>query len=202
ASPDLEKWAQDTGDQMSVAFGGQPRRSTYLVNYAFDIAIGLIVFLVTLWIVTNSGSWGWRSGNANKNGIMRIMRFLGFGSEGIRDWYEACYRIAFFGVPLILALVVVSRPFRFGIAVAGVLLAHLYFSERDVNLLYAGRSYFGVLRVLNDDDVANGHVEEDVVPVGREGARVANFHYLMHGTTYHGRNYYEPPELSRLATTY
>src|SRR5262245_3642282 len=65
ASPDLEKWAQDTGDQMSVAFGGQPRRSTYLVNYAFDIAIGLIVFLVTLWIVTNSGSWGWRSGNAN-----------------------------------------------------------------------------------------------------------------------------------------
>ena len=28
------------------------------------------------------------------------------------------------------------------------------------------------------------------------------YHYLMHGTTHHGKNYFDPPSLSRLATTY
>jgi hypothetical protein len=199
----LQKWAEDTGDQMSVAFGGQPRRSPYLVNYAFDILIGLVVLGLAVWMATSANtSWGWQSNNPNKNSLMRFMKFIGFSTAGVGEWYDFMYRVAFFGLPLIFALLVVARPWRFGIALAGVLLAHLYFASSDRTLLYAGRSYFGVLRVLKDEELANGNVEEKFVEPGADGARLAQFRYLMHGTTYHGRNYYEPPALSRLATTY
>ena len=36
----------------------------------------------------------------------------------------------------------------------------------------------------------------------REREDLPKYHFLMHGTTHHGQNYYEPEKLSRLATTY
>jgi len=208
ASPDLEKWVQDTGDQMAVAFGGQPRRSTYLLNYVFDIILGLLVLALAFWLANNAAAWGWRSNTPAKNGIMRFLKFIGFGQEGVLEWHNAAYNAAVFGIPMICAFLLASRPWRFGFAVAGILLANLYFLDRDANLLYAGRSYFGVLRVLNDEDVANGNVEANEKNFDKKDLDdprqplTAKFHYLMHGTTYHGRNYYEPPTISRLATTY
>lgn len=210
SSPDLEKWVQDTGDQLSVSFGGKPTRSTYVLNVAFDILLALLVMALAWWLSSNATAWGWRSGNPNKNGIMKFLKFIGFsdvpdpqtGVSGVERWYQSAFNAAVFGIPMIIAFFMASRPWRFGLAVAGILLANQYFVERDRNLLVADRSYFGVLRVLNDVDDARTYVEEDDVPAGPEGERVTQFHYLMHGTTYHGRNYYDPPALSRLATTY
>lgn len=198
AAPDLEKWAQDTGDQLSVAFGGKPRRSTYLINYAFDIVIALIVFGIAYWIASNANAWGWRSNSPTRNGILKFLKFMGLGPS----WYDFAFGAAVYGIPLFISFLLFNRPWRFGLAIAGVLFANQYLMERDSRLVYAGRSYFGVLRVLSDDDVANGHVEEDMVAPQKDGAKIALYHYLMHGTTYHGRNYYEPASLSRLATTY
>ncbi|MCI0681784.1 MAG: hypothetical protein L0Y71_06745 [Gemmataceae bacterium] len=203
SAPDLERWAQDKGDEMAVAFGGQPRRSTYLINYFFDIVLALVVLGIAWWLRERTTAWNWHPNYpAERNGIVKILKFLGFSTATAAEWREVAYGAFVFGPVLIMAFFMAVRPLRFGLAIAAILLANLYFVEDRRDTVYAGRSYFGVLRVNRDEDFANGHVEEHFVPETQDGVRRARFHFLMHGTTYHGRNYYDPPELSRLATTY
>src|SRR5205814_1633380 len=86
-------------------------------------------------------------------------------------------------------------------------LAHLNISGREADSLYAGRSYFGVLRVYMDFDSGalladpdNDNPENKDRIVFDKG--VAPYTYLMHGTTYHGKNFHYPEGLRRLPTTY
>jgi len=89
-------------------------------------------------------------------------------------WWTSTTAVAFmFGLPLILAILVMARPLRFGLALGGIL-AVLSMNEASAEqhrLLSAERSYFGILRVMEEKD-----------GFGR-------YHYLMHGTTHHGLNY-------------
>jgi hypothetical protein len=72
------------------------------------------------------------------------------------------------------------------------------------NVLYRGRSYFGVLRVLAIGTGRNALAvtkQEAAVP-GIPAGTPKPYNYLMHGTTYHGLNYQSPQPLRRQATTY
>ncbi len=197
-SPDFEKRVQDSGDRMSVAFGRQPRHSPYLLNYTLDIVLALLITGLAFWISNSAAGWGWYSNNPAKNGLIKMLKFLGMSG----DWYQYAVPIARYFLPLLCCFFVASRPLRFGLAVGGVLLANLSWVEGGRETIHADRSYFGVLRVNVDAEYANGYVEQDFVEPREEGIRPTRFHYLMHGTTYHGRNYFDPPALSRLATTY
>jgi hypothetical protein len=110
--------------------------------------------------------------------IASINRFIGnTDSIGVMNLIQ-------FGVPMCFAFFFAWRPVRFGLAVGGMIMVFLVWAGgRDDHTLYRDRSYFGVLRVLE----------------GGEGRN--NFTYLMHGTTYHGRCYYDP-DIERVATTY
>jgi hypothetical protein len=80
-------------------------------------------------------------------------------------------------------LVLVLRPLRFGMAVGVVLLAgHLWFSLGG-NVIYADRSFFGVMRV-----------RETTYPyVDREGNQADGYkHILVHGSTNHGEQRFDP----------
>lgn len=204
SSPDLERWVQDKGDQMAVAFGGQPRRSTYLLNYALDIVLGLLVLGLAYWIRTSADSdtaWGWKN-ESGKNGLVKVLKFLGFSGRGIDSFYQPAYNAGVFGIPMLVAFFMASRPWRFGIAVAGILLANVYLIDRERNIDKAERSYFGVLRVQHRlDGYAPATVEGASLQI-RDRDDLPKYHFLMHGTTHHGQNYYEPEKLSRLATTY
>jgi hypothetical protein len=106
---------------------------------------------------------------------------------------------AIFGVPLICAAFYYGRPLRFGLGIAGIIILHGFLTAE--NNLYAGRSYFGILKVRmveGEDDPRN----EIDTP----------FTQLMHGSTHHGMNIFKPDnkadwgkpdkDFSRLATTY
>jgi len=110
-----------------------------------------------------------------------------------------------------------------GLAVAGLLIGHQYLAASDESRpIESRRTYFGLLRVMTGTERArdreeNDNFYEEPLPpelIDKEGKKYAPpypFTYLMHGTTYHGRNYTTDTsdplrknrkDLSRLATTY
>jgi hypothetical protein len=103
-----------------------------------------------------------------------------------------------FCIPLAVACFFLGRPLRFGLAVGAVLLVQGLAERRGEQEIYADRSYFGILRVIQG--------EADM------GGTRQSFTKLMHATTDHGMNFRRPanrkdwgnPEkdFSRLATTY
>ncbi len=99
---------------------------------------------------------------------------------------------------------------------AAVLLANATANprSREERVIYADRSYFGVLRVLQEGErITNKEIEElkvspeELKLIGKktsEGEIVyyAPYRSLLHGTTHHGLNFQLPKGLRRLATTY
>lgn len=75
-----------------------------------------------------------------------------------------------FGVPVVLCYLCAKRPIRFGLSVGVVVLAGMFWSSRDGDVLHRERSFFGVLRVES----------------------TASYRKLFHGTTLHGVQSREP----------
>jgi hypothetical protein len=104
-----------------------------------------------------------------------------------------------YGIPLLLALVFMFRPLRFGLAIAGILLANEAYtmSAEAGTVLFRTRTYFGSIMVRKGFERGSGNSKADLM-----------YKTLMHGTTDHGRCYYAPEDpdpandYSRLATTY
>lgn len=71
-----------------------------------------------------------------------------------------------FGLPVLLCFPFSRRPLRFGLGIAGVLLASMLYLGWQGQVLYARRSFFGLNRVSLG---SNGH-----------------YHLLIHGGTVHG----------------
>jgi SAM-dependent methyltransferase len=79
------------------------------------------------------------------------------------------------GLPIIIAFLSIDRPYRYGFALGGVLLAvKLMGLASGGSVLYAKRSFFGVHRIVES-------------PSG-------NFRSLIHGVTIHGRQSKKEPE--------
>jgi hypothetical protein len=110
-----------------------------------------------------------------------------------------------FAIPLAIACCFWGRPLRFGLAVGGVLLVYSL-AEQRTGQIFADRSYFGILRVVQ----------------GQKSGGHGPYTNLMHATTDHGMNFRMPGkpdkwdsmngpartdwlvdnDFSRLATTY
>jgi hypothetical protein len=170
-----------------------------------------------------SGSWGWLGSlDPKENSLAWLLSKLGMKpeSENFSEWLQRFYYIIVFGIPLIIGVFFASRPLRYGLAVAAVLLAHAVAnpSDREEQALFKGRTYFGVLRVYQEYGRINEFLTQDeikqmnVTAAELKGLRqrtiegqtyyYAPYRYLMHGTTHHGLNYQAPKGLRRLATTY
>jgi hypothetical protein len=182
--------------------------------YATDALLGVFIFALAAFLISY-GVDTLFTRQPEKNLLFRLQKSLGFSLEA---------RTVFFWsgmlIPLLFAVFFSSRPLRFGAAVGAVLLANLLFGLRrhDDRLLYAGRSYFGVLRVFHDKlgdrwgpltpqeiEVLKATPEQlKAINVGslERPVYIPDSTYLMHGTTHHGLNYQHPPGLRRLATTY
>lgn len=74
-----------------------------------------------------------------------------------------------FGVPLILVFLMVDIPWRFGLALACMVVGNIWIPDGHGQTLYAERNFYGVLRVTSD-------------PTGP-------FRRLVHGSTLHGRQF-------------
>jgi hypothetical protein len=160
----------------------------WLMGLTFDLLLVLLVTaLAWVFIANGEGGWGWKSfyNLQHPDGIKLTLKensmFYFFNKTLGKDlpdtvwWTERMAPLLMFGLPLLLAALMMSRPLRYGLTIAGVLLV-LNLHEANANkekVLAAERSYFGVLRVLRQN------------PKGDFGES----HYLMHGTTHHGLNY-------------
>ncbi len=202
-------------------------RSGQAFNLITDLVLGLFVLCLAYFLSHNAVSnWGWRKTDLDVNPLARFFDSLGFPKswamniETSQPHPGIGYVFLVFGIPLIFALCFLHRPWRFGLAVGGMLLANLYWSGRNPDLLKADRSYFGVLRVNQEFEyisvrqmiellqVKDISKSEEIMKLPRVKDDEGNiffktrYTYLMHGTTHHGLNYQEPKGLARLATTY
>jgi len=98
--------------------------------------------------------------------------------------YGITVEMAILGLGGLAALLLALRPLRFGMAVGVVLLAsHLWFSMGS-NVIYADRSFFGVMRIRREDNQPGGYK-----------------HILVHGSTNHGEQRFDP-EWRHMPITY
>jgi len=79
-----------------------------------------------------------------------------------------------FGLPAFICFSFARRPLRFGLGVTVMVFASMFYGGDQGQILYTGRSFFGVLRVYQD--------------------QAARYHTLTHGTTLHGMQSIVPGE--------
>jgi hypothetical protein len=225
--PSLQQWAREQSDQMSRSLGRTPDGSTYVLSYTLDIILGAFMVFLAWFMSFQSTAWGLYTPTS----AFKMLKFIGMRPEAADQYYLQAYYAVVYGIPLVMCGLYSSRPLRFGLAVTALLSMNFLVlgasDEHDV--LFQGRTYFGVLRVLTgparrprpDDLLIHYNNKDEPVPNDPEEFEhfakdpkdpkktqiVYKYTYLMHGTTYHGRNYvYRPEEdiadLRRLATTY
>ena len=219
--PGLRNSARDQSDQVSRSMGKEPEGGTYVLSYTLDILLGGFAMAFLVWFTHAESQWGFY----NLDRAYKTLKFLGFKDVYAEHYAGNAYYAFIYGIPLIVCGLYSSRPLRFGLAITVLLSMTFGWYNARENVIYQGRTYFGVLRVLEDTDrIAGLTADRQLVPLiapeefsafsekkgGGKDAKpqyVYRYTYLMHGTTYHGRNYiYNPDEdqvnLSRLATTY
>lgn len=92
----------------------------------------------------------------------------------------AFYRL---GLPLLLAIISVDRPIRFGLSLAAVLLVYAIIDGDTSEAVYQTRSYFGISRV-----------EKRKQFFSSAGVPSENYHRFLHGTTLQGMQCMDPDQ--------
>jgi uncharacterized membrane protein (UPF0136 family) len=97
-------------------------------------------------------------------------------------------RIFTYGVPVVMCYTFVERSLRFTLGVGAILLAGGFCGLFDDNVLYQERSFFGVLKVENEEV--------------RFGDEKYQFRRLIHGTTLHGMQFLDEDRREEPLTYY
>ncbi len=152
-----------------------PQLFSAVVEYPLMLVVA--AFVVTPLAVGRSRRWldwgGPLALGAGMAGLIVLVEWLGMAATppGL---------LICFGLPTFAAFFFSHRPVSFGLALALVLAASLFYGEKQ-NELVARRSFFGIHRVSFDP--------------------VTNRHQLAHGNTLHGQQSLTP-ELSRIPQAY
>jgi hypothetical protein len=209
-------------------FGEMPADTVKSLNLVLDFVLaGALLFVAWLLVSKGRGEGGW-SNLANplqyptdhleynmRNPLFRFAhKTLGFSATGAYDAAEFLWKALVYWIPLILAVLTYKRPTRLALCFGAVLLANAMFESGDqetpsqtTKTLVRDRSYFGILRVIQDTRYGGAKDKEGE----SQRIKVSEDTYLMHGTTHHGLNYiyYRAPDgvdktltMNRLATTY
>jgi hypothetical protein len=234
----LQKMGEDLAQGSPPAEGAEPARPRarrtvtnpyYLLSYGLDVFLPLVLGIFVYWIISSASSdrWGWTViyrrldmpelvvRNVKENSLFAFWyQTVGVGNgPAAAFWTRNSSQVLMYWLPLAFCLLYSHRPLRFGLGVAAFLLAtNLVETSGEERVLFRGRTYFGILRVLKEDRPGAGGsplvseseasaINQSNIVKTEAGARTW-YTYLMHGTTYHGQNYQEPDGLRRLATTY
>jgi hypothetical protein len=191
------------------------------ISLALDLVLPVVILAMSYFIMSHSldpESWSWHSRvmhnprqypqqqwdeiakeNSEANPLFRFAnKTLGMGVQTAYSTANILFLILTYGVMMGCAIAGWKRPLRMALGLGGVLLANsLYEYSNDRDVKYRDRSYFGILRVV--EEVGRSR---QVDPKTKDRVALYRATTLMHGTTHHGLNYQEPKELNRLATTY
>jgi hypothetical protein len=137
--------------------GKAGRRFALVLDFLFPLAVGLLSLGLILTVPDTWTMTRWLDRLAP--GLVRVSG----GGAGV---LAAQVRpVLIHGLPAVLCYLFVDRPLRFGLGVAAFWLAALVPGSWDRSVVHQERSFFGVLKVINE----HGYTA-----------------YLMHGTTIHG----------------
>lgn len=146
-----------------------------VLDLVVPVAVGLLVyFLNELFKNTQQHEW-----------LNSILQYLEAHKK--ESYYTYLTLIAGFGVPIMISYVFIERPWRFGLCVAAIFIAaelrqyDIRRTEHGIELTTPGtlvrtRSFFGALQVSEVDHGTSMH------------------HKLVHGTTVHGQQQFDPPD--------
>lgn len=143
----------------------KPTAPTPGLGYGLDVAVGIFVFAMAF-----------------------VVNLLFSRSVG-----QTTLIVAYF-ITFLVALAFFARGLRFGLAIAGIILAfEMYtYSQDSGSTLHRSRSYFGVIKVKQAPEQVEGELYR--------------YTTLIHGHINHGMNYQKnddpAKDFSRLATTY
>lgn len=186
--PGLVSWFRTKGDEIARNRKKPEPHNAYVLNYLLDFLLptllGVTTILLIYWTIQ---SWGWKNDpdTGEVNPVYEFWKKRGFTPNNSWEMTLMSYNVLVNFLPMVVCFLFYNRPIRLGLGVAAILLAQLgYQSYNDRGTIYAGRSYFGVLRV-RASRAEDGNVT----------------HSLMHGSTHHGLNYQSGP-YRRMATTY
>jgi hypothetical protein len=102
------------------------------------------------------------------------------------------WKYLLYGLPLLICYWWVDRPVRFGLSIAAVWLVLTVNADleqrRAGTLLRRERSFFGVLAVQEDADKT-----PNLQTIHAPDGSIPKFHRLVHGTTLHGLQQFDPP---------
>jgi hypothetical protein len=200
-------------------FEGMPKEQSDGLRYLVDIGLAALLLVFTWLLIKNASSfegWNWKllldperegAGATDQNMANPLFKFV-HKTLGLRD--VAAYKAAnalsmllIYGVPIGIALLTWKRPLRLALCLGAVLLGNAFYEVgADERTLYRDRSYFGLLRVVEDRRSYRSQKAGDAEKLAYRTTT------LMHGTTHHGLNYWYPdgtgdlPDMTRLATTY
>ena len=91
---------------------------------------------------------------------------IGSGKAGFESPHRYWLNLVRIGLPCLLCFLTVRHALRFGLSATGILVAALYINDDGSKILHQERTFFGVLRVIEN--------------------RTGSFHVIRHGTTTHG----------------
>jgi hypothetical protein len=211
--PGFQSWVRAQGDEMAKSMGRPAPNSTYLFSYFLDIVFSLLL-CIFVFMVCDAINFGTKAGREN---LIWVMKFLPVSKT--QGGMQFAFRLLVFFIPMVFCFFFAGRPMRMGLAVTALLLGYSYATVDDRRALEGGmrRTYFGLLRVQLDDEQPRDSEEQKmfrtefaVTKDGKPYVPSYPYTFLMHGTTYHGRNYLTPKgeadkdkvNLTRLATTY
>jgi hypothetical protein len=207
------------------------------ISLVLDFALPVLILIGSYLLISksmNPEAWAWNPAyisdpsymseqaaqaeaqdNSKVNPLFRFaFRTLGFSPSLAYTFTRVMFIVLTYGLMIGCALLGWKRPIRMGLGLGAVLLAGgIYESQAEdrggQKVLYRDRSYFGILRVMEESRYSAGSDKGD------DRVLMMRYTYLMHGTTHHGLNYHYPDgseplggpkgpklDLTRLATTY
>jgi hypothetical protein len=208
--PGFQGWVRAQGDEMAKSMNRPAPHSTYLFSYFLDFLFAAILFVAVFWL-SDALNMNSRDGRDN---LVAVMKYLPVPKT--QNGLRMAFRIVVFLIPMVFCFFFAGRPLRMGLALTALMVGYLTAATDERNIVEARRTYFGILRVSKDDESPRDEEEQRnfrtplaVTKDGKPAVPSYEYTFLMHGTTYHGRNYIAPKkddvtrvDLSRLATTY
>jgi hypothetical protein len=184
--PNLVDWFRSKGNELAKAYKRPEPNSTYAMSFTLDLLLPLLLGVTAFLLMQFSVSFGF------PRGFRSVYRALSF-SESNAVWLAVrTNEVVVTFLPMVVCFLFYNRPIRLGLAVGALLYVQVAYQQMRENsanstskIIYADRSYFGVLRVRQED----------------EGGEMGPYRSLMHGSTHHGLNY-QKKEYRRMATTY
>src|SRR5205085_1697079 len=118
---------RERGDELAKSYNRTPPHSTYLLNFALDIILPVLLGLFVLGLVYfATGSWRWNT-RPQFNPLFKFWRAMGVGEATAASWASMTYNGIVNGFPMILCFLFFGRSIRLGLGVGAILLAQLGF---------------------------------------------------------------------------